>query len=99
MQDGIEPYLLGMGQQPIEAVDTQLRNELRNFLFGPPGAGGLDLISLNIQRGRDLGLPSYNQARIDVGLPAATSFADVTSDTAVQAQLASIYATPSTTWM
>lgn len=91
VQDGIEPYLLGMGQQPIEAVDTQLRNELRNFLFGPPGAGGLDLISLNIQRGRDLGLPSYNQARVDVGLPAATSFADVTSDTAIQAQLASVY--------
>lgn len=88
---GIEPFLLGMSSQPIEAVDAKLRDELRNFLFGPPGAGGLDLIAMNIQRGRDLGLPSYNQTRRDLGLPEADTFEDVTSDTNLQTALAAVY--------
>ena len=68
LTDGIEPYLLGMIQQQANEVDTEEIDALRNFLFGPPGAGGMDLASINIQRGRDLGLPDYNQARIDFGL-------------------------------
>ena len=66
-------------------------DDVRNFLFGPPGAGGFDLASLNIQRGRDHGLPSYNEARQAFGLGAATSFADISRDPAVQARLASVY--------
>ncbi|MCA9209521.1 MAG: transglycosylase SLT domain-containing protein, partial [Planctomycetales bacterium] len=92
--DGIEPYLLGMADQQVQEIDAQLIDALRNFLFGPPGAGGLDLISMNIQRGRDLGLPSYNQTRIDFGLAPAATFADITSDVDVQNQLASVYASP-----
>ncbi len=64
---------------------------MRNFLFGPPGAGGFDLASLNIQRGRDHGLPDYNQARIDLGLAPVTSFADITSDLELQAALEATY--------
>ncbi|MCO6454034.1 MAG: hypothetical protein J5I93_01860 [Pirellulaceae bacterium] len=90
-RDGIEPYLLGMAAQPAEQLDTQVVDALRNFLFGPPGAGGLDLVSLNIQRGRDLGLPSYNQLRQQLGLARAESFADVNSDPSVQTQLAAVY--------
>lgn len=48
-------------------------DDVRNFLFGPPGSGGMDLPALNIQRSRDMGLPSYNQARLDFGLPAAAN--------------------------
>jgi hypothetical protein len=68
------------------AVDS-----IRNELFGPPGSGGIDLIAVDIQRGRDLGLPSYNQSRLLYGLPAVTSFAQITSDPTVQAQLQKIY--------
>ena len=46
-----------------QEVDTLVVDDLRNFLFGPPGAGGLDLAALNIQRGRDAGLPDYNELR------------------------------------
>lgn len=93
LSDGIEPFLNGMTTQIAEEIDVQVIDELRSFLFGPPGSGGLDLPAMTIQRGRDLGLPSYNQARADYGLAPVTSFAEITSDTTVQANLASVYAT------
>ena len=67
-------------------------DDVRNFLFGPPGAGGFDLASLNIQRGRDHGLVSYNQARRALGLQMKGSFAEVSSDPGTQGSLASVYA-------
>ena len=89
--DGIEPFLRGLAAQQAQEADAHIIDDVRNFLFGPPGSGGMDLASLNIQRGRDMGLPSYNQARIDFGLAPVTSFSQITSDTAVQAALESIY--------
>lgn len=91
---GIEPYLRGMAAQRAQELDNQLVDDVRNFLFGPPGAGGFDLASLNIQRGRDHGLPGYNQVRADFGLPRVTSFAQISSDPAVRAKLASVYDSP-----
>ena len=46
---------------------------------------------MDIQRGRDVGLPDYNQAREDMGLARVNSFAEITSDVAVQQALASVY--------
>lgn len=92
LTDGIEPYLRGLCVQSAEEIDTQIVDGVRNFLFGEPGSGGFDLASLNIQRGRDHGLPSYNQARRDVGLPPARRFEDVTRDRETQQRLASVYA-------
>ncbi|MGB8329028.1 MAG: peroxidase family protein, partial [Polyangiales bacterium] len=91
-EGGIEPLLRGLASQLCSRIDTEVVDDVRNFLFGPPGAGGFDLPSLNIQRGRDHGLPSYNQARSAMGLAARTSFAEVTSDPDTQARLASVYA-------
>jgi hypothetical protein len=90
---GIDPILRGLATQPAQQIDSYIVDAVRNFLFGPPGAGGFDLASLNIQRGREHGLPSYNQVRVDFGLPARTSFAQVSSDPIVQANLAAAYAT------
>ena len=64
---------------------------MRNFLFGPPGSGGFDLASLNIQRGRDHGLPSYNTVRDELGLGRVNSFSDISSDTDVQQKLQDAY--------
>ncbi len=90
--DGIEPYLRGMATQQIAEIDPQIIDDLRNFLFGPPGAGGLDLGAIDIQRGRDMGLPSFNQTRRDLGLTPAATFADVTSNADLQTALAAVYA-------
>lgn len=91
-EGGIEPLLRGLSQQPAQEMDPFLVDEVRNFLFGQPGSGAFDLASLNIQRGRDHGLPRYNQARRDLGLAAKTSFADVSSNPEIQTRLANAYA-------
>lgn len=90
--DGIEPLLRGLARQPAQRVDTTIVHEVRNFLFAGPRAGGFDLAALNIQRGRDHGLPSYNRVRLDFGWPAARTFAEVNPDPNVQQRLSEAYA-------
>ncbi len=89
--NGIDPLLRGMTTTIAQEIDTQVVDDVRNFLFGPPGAGGFDLAALNIQRGRDHGLSSYNDTRQWIGLPRVTSFSDVSSDPHVVEGLASMY--------
>lgn len=90
---GIEPILRGLSQQLCQDLDTYVVDDVRNFLFGEPGRGGFDLVSLNIQRGRDHGLPSYNDVREQMGLSRATNFDQITSDEETRIRLASIYTT------
>ncbi|MGC1246599.1 MAG: peroxidase family protein [Spirulinaceae cyanobacterium] len=90
-EGGIDPILRGLATQQAQEVDTLVIDDVRNFLFGVPGSGGFDLASLNIQRGRDHGLPSYNEARIALGLGAARSFADLTRDAELQNAFAGVY--------
>ena len=47
--------------------------------------------ALNIQRGRDHGLASYNDVREAMGFERAESFADVSSDAEIQRRLAEAY--------
>ena len=49
----------GMSRQGGNEIDEFVTNVLRNQLVGIP----LDLAALNIARGRDVGLPTLNQAR------------------------------------
>ena len=77
---GIMPLLKGMATQVQQNFDCKMIDDLRNFLFGPPGAGGLDLAAINIQRGRDRGLPDYNTLRADLGMEKLTSFNELSSD-------------------
>jgi peroxidase len=72
-------------------IDPMAIEDVRNFLFGVPGSGGMDLIAINIQRGRDHGLPDYNEMRAAYGLPQVDSFSEITSDTAVQQVLSNLY--------
>lgn len=49
---------------------------MTNKLYKTNGKLGMDAISLDIQRGRDHGIPGYNKYRQYCGLPAATAFDD-----------------------
>ncbi len=90
-EGGLEPILRGLASQQCQKIDAFVVDDIRNFLFGEPQAGGFDLVSLNIQRGRDHGLPSYNEARLELGLEPANGFADISSDPDVQRRLAAAY--------
>ena len=92
-EGGLDPLLRGFAAQHCQSIDIYVIDDVRNFLFGEPGSGGFDLVSLNIQRGRDHGLPSYNDVREMLGLVRKQSFADINSDSEVQRRLEAAYAT------
>lgn len=66
----------GFLTQPIQQFDNFVTTELRDHLFEAGGAG-MDLIALNIQRGRDHGLPSYNEYRDLCRVGKARDFQDL----------------------
>lgn len=76
---------------PCETFDIKFVDDLRNFLFGEPGDGGFDLAALNIQRGRDHGIPDYNTCRAALGLNKLTSFSDFDCPASVQTKLQDLY--------
>lgn len=79
-EGGIEPLLRGYAATHSERLEHKIINDLRNFLFGPPGHGGLDLGALNIQRGRDHGIPDYNSVRHHLGLGKVSSVHEISSN-------------------
>jgi peroxidase len=83
--------LRGAAIQRSEEIDLKHVSAIRNVMFGPPGSGGTDLAAIDIQRGRDHGLPDYNTLRDAYGLPKFTSFSQITSDTATRQALSSMY--------
>ncbi len=71
-------------------MDTKIVAGLRlgaGVVFGPH----FDLLAINIQRGRDVGLPAYNDVRVAYNLPRVTAFEDLTSDAGVVAALRLLY--------
>jgi hypothetical protein len=90
-ESGLEGILRGLAAQKAQEIDTLVVDDVRNFLFGPPGSGGFDLASLNIQRGRDHGLPDYNSARVAYGLEPVTSFDQISSKPETQQKLRDLY--------
>jgi hypothetical protein len=87
----------GLASQRAQEIDSKVIDDVRNFLFGSPGDGGFDLPALNMQRGRDHGLPDYNTIREAFDLPPKTAFFDpgdgsgITSDAALAAALDGVY--------
>lgn len=75
----LDTYLLGLANQRSGRMDPTLTTEVTNHLFEKPGKFfGIDLAAINIQRGRDMGVPGYNHFREYCGLPRAKYFEDLT---------------------
>ncbi|XP_053983298.1 peroxidase-like isoform X3 [Hylaeus volcanicus] len=71
--------LRGMATQTCQKMDIHIIADVTSRLFASKDDNnnlGLDAISLDIQRGRDHGLPGYNHYRKFCGLPAAKNFDD-----------------------
>jgi hypothetical protein len=90
----IGPLLQGISLRPQGRNDEQIDNLLRSFPFELSGdsacrddpelpqclTGFNDLVSVDIQRGRDHGMPTYNQLRAAYGLAPKTSFKAITGE-------------------
>lgn len=87
----IDYFINGLAHQVQQETDLMIVDELRNMLFGAPGAGGMDLFALNVQRGRDHGLATYCDIADQFGVAIPLTFADLTSDAQLQLDLASVY--------
>jgi hypothetical protein len=84
---GIESIIRGLIFHLEQQIDTVMVDDLRHFVEGI----AQDLAAMDIQRGRDVGLPSYNSARRYYNLPPVTSFSEITNNVQVQNILESLY--------
>jgi hypothetical protein len=89
----IDPFLKADADANAQAMDLLAVDDVRNLLFGNGGQtdNGLDLIARDVERARDDGIGTYNQVRVAYGLPPVTSFAQITSNVAVQNELKAAY--------
>ena len=90
---GIDPLFKGMSQQVMQTYDCRLVEDVRSFLFGRPGQGGLDLASINIMRGRERGLPDFNTIRQELGLSLKTEWTDIAFSEEDAQMMESLYGT------
>ncbi|KAI1729776.1 heme peroxidase domain-containing protein [Ditylenchus destructor] len=68
----VDEIVLGMASQIAEDEDNIVVEDLRDFIFGPMHFTRLDVVSISIMRGRDNGIPTYNQMRKSFNLPPRT---------------------------
>ena len=72
------PHFRPFVTQVAQALDDTMSPEVQNHLFQEPGKKfGLDLAALNVQRGREHGVPSYNRWREWCGLPTFRAFEEM----------------------
>ena len=81
-EGGVDPILRGLfGSAAKKRMPGEfLNSELMEKLFVMANTVGKDLAALNIQRGRDHGLPFYNYYRELCGMERATTFRELRGD-------------------
>ncbi|KAH9628118.1 hypothetical protein HF086_018334 [Spodoptera exigua] len=70
----LDRLLIGLSTQPMQIVDPYVTEGLSRYMFHGGNPYGVDLAAINIQRGRDHGVQSYNQYRKLIGLDVFTDF-------------------------
>ena len=96
-EGGIDGLLRGQTGQFAQELDTKVIDDLNFFLATPDGVSGFSLVALNLMRGADHGLQSYIDTREELLGDVESSaidpqdFSIITSDEALQAELASVY--------
>lgn len=92
-ENDVDPFLRGALRTQAQEIDLMVVDALRNFLFTDVvGEIGLDLVAMNLQRGRDHGLPPYNILRGRFGRGGrAKNFREVTKNRNVQSALQTVY--------
>lgn len=90
-EGGVEPIFRGFAKSKAQKLDNHIIDDLRNFLFGRPGAGGLDLAAINIQRGRDHNIPDYNTVRYYLGLERIDDIREITDNEEVIEGVEKVY--------
>lgn len=90
-QNGIDALVRGAFVHRQQQLDCEVVEDLRSFLFGNPGSGGLDLAAMNINRGRDRGVATFNSIREDLGLVSMSSFEELTGNRLLAEKLAEVY--------
>ncbi|XP_032897244.1 peroxidasin homolog [Amblyraja radiata] len=98
-EGGIDPLLRGLfGVAGKMRVPTELLTlELTEKLFSMVHAVSLDLAAMNIQRGRDHGIPPYNDYRVFCNLTSAHDFQDLKNEIKnpeIRKKLERLYGTP-----
>ncbi|XP_060651867.1 LOW QUALITY PROTEIN: peroxidasin [Drosophila nasuta] len=81
-EGGVDPLMRGMLAVPakLKLPDQNLNTELTEKLFQTAHAVALDLAAINVQRGRDHGIPGYNVYRKFCNLTVATDFDDLAGE-------------------
>ncbi|KAJ8673332.1 hypothetical protein QAD02_004594 [Eretmocerus hayati] len=73
-----DEYFMGLMNQIAQAMDESITSEVTNHLFKKVGAKfGMDLVSFNMQRGREFAIPGYMEFRKFCGLPWADTFEEL----------------------
>lgn len=95
-EGGVDPLLRGMFVTPakLKTPKENLNSELTEQLFYSAHAVALDLAAINIQRGRDHGIPSYTKWREFCNMTEINSFDDLAneiSDKEVRDKLQKLY--------
>ncbi|XP_065339548.1 heme peroxidase 2-like [Cloeon dipterum] len=83
----MDELIRGLLASPTEDADRFISGEVTNHLFEARRNpfSGLDIAALNIQRGRDHGLQSYNEYRAMCGLKKAIVWDDLLGEMTVEA--------------
>lgn len=98
-EGGLDPIVRGLigRKAKLNTQDSMMHDELRDRLFEFSFEMALDLAALNMQRGRDHGIPGYNKWRRFCGLSeprTLSELAEVMNNTDLARRLLALYGTP-----